>query len=134
MLTFLTSCSTILNVERSQQTLNTIETIERIKILKEELYAIIHCIYGDICGDSYYGKEERVLSSDLVSSTKQKVEKAVSILNKSNNSYYPKSEPSDEFDTDFMDYDYYYYKKVEPATALEVVKTRSYKYRRKAHH
>lgn len=96
----------------------------------KELFAIIHYTYSDVCGDDYYGKEGRCRSADLVFSTEEQVEKAVSLLNKLNRSYY-ETEPLDEFDRSWMDEDYFYYKKVEPTTPMEVIKHRTYKYRRK---
>lgn len=96
--------------------------------MKKGLFAIIHYTYSDVCGDDYYGKEGRCVSSDLVFSTEQQVKKAVSLLNKLNRSYYC-HEPEDEFDRDCMDEDYFYYKKVEPTTPITVIKHRTYKYR-----
>lgn len=98
--------------------------------MKKELFSIVHYTYSDVCGDDYYGKKGRVISADLVFSTEKQVEKAVSLLNKLNGSYRAR-EPEDEWDRDYMDEDYFYYKKVEPTTPIEVIKHRTYKYRRK---
>lgn len=98
--------------------------------MKKQLFAIVHYTYSDVCGDDYYGKEGRCISSDLVFCTERQVEKAVSLLNKLNNSYRSR-EPMDECDIDCVDEDYFYYKKVEPTTPMEVIKRRTYKYRRK---
>ena len=98
--------------------------------MKEKMFNIIHYTYGDTCGDDFYGKESRYLSIDVVYSTEQKVKIAVELLNKANHSFY-RHDPVDEWDDDYEDEDYYYYEEIKPVTALEVLKKRAYKYRRK---
>ena len=60
---------------------------------------------------------------------RDKREELTSLLNKLNGAYRA-HEPEDEWDMDCMDEDYFYYKKMEPTTPVEVIKHRT-KYGRK---
>ena len=76
-------------------------------------YKIVHTIYGDVCGDSYYGKSRKSYNVGLIYAEESEMQKLVDDLNKANRSFYAKSEPEDEYDEDYCDEDYYYFEKVK---------------------
>ena len=96
--------------------------------MEEKLFVVIHYTYGDLCGDSYYGKTSKHLSEDLVLGTEDNVSKAVDILNKQNHSYWASQEPEDAYDVDWCDEDYFYYTEYNPVhiTVDELLKKRSF--------
>jgi len=89
--------------------------------MEKKLYEIIHYRYGDICNDDYYGKKSELVTDDIVFDTEENVAKAVDALNKRNGSYYA-YEQENEFDSWYMDEDYYYYKAVEPEPLEDLLK------------
>lgn len=91
----------------------------------KEAYEILRVTYGDVCGDPYYGKERNNDSYGIVCAEKNEVEAFVEELNELNHSYYGKDEPEDEWDDDYVDQDYYIYKRVEYLT-IEDIKKKHY--------
>ena len=94
----------------------------------KEAYEILHITYGDMCGDPYYGKERNSDSYGIVCAEESEIEAFVEELNKLNHSYYGKDEPEDEWDEDYVDQDYYMYKRVEYLT-IDDVKKKHYLFR-----
>lgn len=94
-------------------------------------YVIKHVVYGDICGDSYYGKDYKTSVCYTVACDLDTIKDIVNKLNKLNKSYYGKDEPEDEFDRDYVDEDYFTFEEVAVDTPDEVIaKIRErYKYR-----
>ena len=104
--------------------------------MEKQLFSINLYVYDDVCSDSYFGKDSKVVSSALVFDTEQKVRMAVDRLNRNIHAHWRDrfidnkgkvvyfteaeldemyewgGEPSEE---------YYYYKPVEPTSALAVV-------------
>lgn len=76
-------------------------------------FEIIHVTYGDVCGDSYYGKERKKNSYGYIYAEESEVKQLVDELNKANNSYYAKDEPEDEYDYDYCDEDYFHYEEIK---------------------
>ena len=82
----------------------------------QNAYQIYHRKYGDICGDSWYGKHATITNLAIVYGEESEVKDIVDDLNKANNSYYAEEEPVDEYDDDFCDEDYYSYEEVKFVT------------------
>ena len=71
------------------------------------MYEVYHYIYGDICPDSYYGKEAKRVTIGIFCDTERRIKSFVDKLNEENHSYYAREMPEDEYDCDFVDEDYY---------------------------
>ena len=83
----------------------------------KKMYKIIHLEYGDVCGDSYYGKETRINSTYVVFAEEAEVVKLIEDLNKKNHSSFPATDEEikelkkrveneqDEFEKDYLQYE-----------------------------
>lgn len=80
--------------------------------INEKIYEIVRHVYGDICPDSYYGKSLVETTIAHVQDTEENVKDAVDKLNQKNHSYWAR-EPEDEFDSDCVDEDYYFFREHE---------------------
>lgn len=83
-------------------------------------WEIFHYTYGDICGDSYYGKRNSYRTIGFITDTEDNIKSLINKLNEYNHSYYAKNEPEDEWDKDFVDEDYISYKEVKIETLEEI--------------
>ena len=93
---------------------------------EKKYFEIIHYEYGDVCSDPFFGKKGEVISDDFVFDTEEAVIQAVKTLNQRNRSIFPKTEPDDWHDDDWMDCDYFYYIEAIPKSMEEVVKMRTF--------
>lgn len=93
----------------------------------KKYFEIIHCEYGDVCSDPFFGKKGNIVSDDIVFDTEEAVKQAVKTLNQRNHSFFPKDEPDDWHDEDWMDYDYFYYIEVKPMSLEEVIELRGWR-------
>ena len=80
------------------------------------MYEVYHYIYGDICPDSYYGKEAKRVTIGIFCDTERRIKSFVDKLNEENHSYYAREMPEDEYDCDFVDEDYYSYCEIKPTS------------------
>lgn len=78
------------------------------------MYEVYHYIYGDICPDSYYGKDAKNITVGIFCDTERRIKSFVDKLNEKNHSYYARKKPEDEYDYDFVDEDYYSYREIKP--------------------
>ena len=85
-------------------------------------WEIYHYTYGDVCNDSWYGKERKHRTIGFVIDTEDNVKSLVDKLNVSNHSYYAKDEPEDEWDNDFYDENYISYTELKIDTLEEIEK------------
>lgn len=76
--------------------------------------------YGDVCGDSWYGKESRNYTLGYVTDTEDNVKALVEKLNEKNCSYYAKNEPEDDWDESYDDEDYIAYTELKAFTCDEL--------------
>ena len=83
-------------------------------------WEIYRYTYGDVCGDSYYGKSSKYETIGFVTDTEENVKSLVEKLNQKNRSYYAKDEPEDEWDDDFLDEDYISYIEFHTTTIKEI--------------
>ena len=83
-------------------------------------WEIYRYTYGDVCGDSYYGKSSKHETIGFVTDTEENVKSLVEKLNQKNRSYYAKDEPEDEWDDDFLDEDYISYIEFQTTTIKEI--------------
>ena len=83
-------------------------------------WEIYHYIYGDVCGDSYYGKSSERKTIGFVTDKEENIKSLVKKLNQKNHSYYAKAEPEDEWDADFLDEDYISYIEFKTNTLAEI--------------
>ena len=89
---------------------------------EKKYFEIIHYEYGDVCSDPFFGKKGEVISDDFVFDTEEAVIQAVKTLNQRNRSIFPKTEPDDWHDDDWMDCDYYYYTEARIVSVQEVLR------------
>ena len=83
-------------------------------------WEIFHYTYGDICGDSWYGKRGSHRTIGFITDTEDNIKTLVNKLNENNRSYYAKNEPEDEFDNDYCDEDYISYAELRVSTVKEI--------------
>lgn len=83
-------------------------------------WEIYRYTYGNVCGDSYYGKSSKRETIGFVTDTEENVKSLVEKLNQKNRSYYAKDEPEDEWDDDFLDEDYISYIEFHTTTIKEI--------------
>lgn len=86
-------------------------------------WEIYHYIYGDICDDSWYGKDCKHITLGFVVDTEDNVRLLVDKINSNRRSYYAKDEPEDELDRNYEDEDYISYKELE-TTTLDAIERR----------
>ena len=94
---------------------------------EKKYFEIIHYEYGDVCSDMYYGKKGEIISDDIVFDTEKAVIDAVKRINEKNRSVFPRDEPVDEYDDDWMDCNYFYYIEVKPMSLEEVIELRGWR-------
>lgn len=85
-----------------------------------KIWEIYHYIYGDVCSDSYYGKEGKHKTIGYVVDTESNVKSLVDKLNAENHSYYAENVPEDEWDADSVNEDYISYKELKIETLEEI--------------
>ena len=85
-----------------------------------KVWEIYNYIYGDVCSDTWFGKESKHYTIGFVIDTEENVKSLVEELNANRNSYYSKREPADEWDTDFEDANYIAYTEVKFSTYNEI--------------
>ena len=84
-------------------------------------YEIYNYIYGDVCGDTWYGKDSKCIHIGFVTDTEENVKSLVDEINdKRWKTCYPKNEPEDEWDRDYDDANYIAYREVRISTFDEV--------------
>ena len=89
---------------------------------EKKYFEIIHYEYGDVCSDPFFGKKGEIITDDIVFDTEEAVAHAVKMLNQGNDSCFPKDEPDDWHDEDWMDCDYYYYTEARIVSVQEVLR------------
>lgn len=72
-------------------------------------WEIYNYIYEDVCGDSWYGKDVKLVTIGFVIDTEDNVKALVDEINAKRRSRYPRAKPEDEWDRDFEDADYIAY-------------------------
>lgn len=83
-------------------------------------WEIYHYIYTDVCGDSWYGKVGRHTTIGFVTDTEDNIRTLVDKLNLNNRSYYPKNEPENNWDENYLDADYISYTEFKVSTLEEI--------------
>lgn len=85
-----------------------------------EMWEIYNYTYGDVCSDSWFGKEGKHYHIGFINGTEDDVKSLVAELNANRNSYWPKREPEDDYDYDFEDANYIAYSKVKISSLDEI--------------
>ena len=75
-----------------------------------------------MCAVILFRKKGEIVTDDIVFDTEEAVAHAVKMLNESNGSYFPKDEPDDWHDEDWMDCNYYYYTEARIVSVQEVLR------------
>ena len=85
-----------------------------------KIWEVYRYVYGDVCGDSYFGKRVSHKIIGFVSDTEDNVKCLVAKLNEKNHSYYAKNGPEYKYDENYMDEDYITYRELKIETIEEI--------------